>query len=83
MHIQRKAGVLMGKNILAAVLALISAMCFSQFDAVSGKGVLLNNAYLYASEKERQTMDENRLDALPGTCGNRRIDLRRGFLGEN
>ena len=45
--------------ILSVICGVISAACFvaSAFQ-FAGKGPLLNNAYLYASEKEREKMDK-------------------------
>ena len=48
------------KEIIASgILFLIAVFAFIvSIRSFNGKGVLLNNAYLYASEKERETMDK-------------------------
>ena len=49
----------MGTVIASCVLFLIAAAAFVlSIRAFRQKGFLLNNAYLYASPKERQTMDK-------------------------
>lgn len=49
----------MQATIAAGILFLIAAVAFVlSIRSFMGKGFLLNNAYLYASEKERQAMDK-------------------------
>ncbi len=49
----------MKEIILAVILGLLSIVCFiMSFRSFREKGFLFNNAYLYASEKERKTMDK-------------------------
>ena len=49
----------MGEIIVAIVLLLIAAAAFvMSFRSYQEKGFLLNNAYLYASKKEREAMDK-------------------------
>ena len=49
----------MGEIIVAIVLLLIAAAAFVvSFRSFREKGFLLNNAYLYASKKEREAMDK-------------------------
>ena len=58
----------MGNTIAAAVLGTIAVGCYiiSCFQLL-GKGFLLNNAYLYASKKERETMDKKPYYRQSGT----------------
>ena len=50
----------MEKIVIAAILGAIAVICFiiscRQFHE---KGFLFNNAYIYASKKERETMDKS------------------------
>ena len=49
----------MKEIIIAAILFLIAAVAFLfSFRSFREKGFLLNNAYLYVSKKERETMDK-------------------------
>ena len=49
----------MKEIILAIIFSIISIGCFiMSFRSFREKGFLFNNAYLYASEKERNTMDK-------------------------
>ena len=49
----------MGEMIVAIMLGLIALTCFViSFLQFRKKGFLFNNAYIYASEKERETMDK-------------------------
>ena len=49
----------MGEIIVAAILLLIAAAAFfMSIRSFLEKGFLLNNAYLYATKKERETMDK-------------------------
>ena len=49
----------MGEMIVAIMLGLIALTCFViSFLQFWKKGFLFNNAYIYASKKERETMDK-------------------------
>ena len=49
----------MGEIIVAIILLILAAAAiFLSIRSAQGKGFLLNNAYLYASRKERETMDK-------------------------
>ena len=49
----------MTEIIIAVILFLIAALAFVfSFRSFREKGFLLNNAYLYASKKERETMNK-------------------------
>ena len=49
----------MGEMIVAIMLGLIALTCFViSFLQFRKKGFLFNNAYIYASKKERETMDK-------------------------
>ena len=49
----------MGEIIVAIILLILAATAiFLSIRSAQGKGFLLNNAYLYASKKERETMDK-------------------------
>ena len=49
----------MGEIIVAIILLILAAVSiFLSIRSAQGKGFLLNNAYLYASKKERETMDK-------------------------
>ena len=49
----------MGEMIVAIMLGLIALICFViSFLQFRKKGFLFNNAYIYASKKERETMDK-------------------------
>ena len=49
----------MKEIILTIILSMISITCFiMSFRSFREKGFLFNNAYLYASEKERKNMDK-------------------------
>lgn len=52
----------MSKYILAAVLVAVAIISFViSVRSFQEKGFLINNAYLYASEEERKTMDKKAL----------------------
>ena len=49
----------MGEMVVAIMLGLIALICFViSFLQFRKKGFLFNNAYIYASKKERETMDK-------------------------
>lgn len=49
----------MGNIIGAVVLGVIAVVCFIfSYMQFNEKGYLLNNAYIYASKQERETMDK-------------------------
>ena len=49
----------MGETIVAIILLLVSVAAFlMSIRAFQQKGFLFNNAYLYASKKEREAMDK-------------------------
>ena len=49
----------MEKIIVAAILGAIAVICFIiSYLQFHEKGFLFNNAYIYASKKERETMDK-------------------------
>ena len=49
----------MGETIVAIILLFVSAAAFlMSIRAFQQKGFLFNNAYLYASKKEREAMDK-------------------------
>lgn len=49
----------MGKVVGAILLGIMAILCFIfSYRQFHGKGFLFNNAYIYASKKERETMDK-------------------------
>ena len=49
----------MGNVIGAIVLGIVAILCFVfSFQQFHEKGFLFNNAYIYASKQERETMDK-------------------------
>ena len=50
----------MEKIVIAAILGAIAVICFIiSYRQFHEKGFLFNNAYIYASKKERETMDKS------------------------
>ena len=50
----------MEKIVVAAILGIIAVICFIiSYLQFHEKGFLFNNAYIYASKKERETMDKS------------------------
>ena len=59
----------MGEIICACALFLISAvLLFLAVRSFKNKGFLLNNSYIYASNKEREDMDKSKYYRQSGIC---------------